>query len=167
MKKSTFISASRMHSAGQWKINYTANFMAEGKTSEPPAKEDKSPYIKWTPYRGEIEPVTKILQATMWFKPTHLRIVCGYSFKQLATELLDNGEPEYEGTEEFIKCDLLIPREALEICRTVTTHKLDRRSDQEHCHLIEIFGRRTSFWLFTNDDDATRITDALSKYITQ
>lgn len=102
----------------------------------------------------------------MFFHPNHIRIICGYEYRHLKEQVTDNvliNEDYYE--DGICKCDLILRKDTLEVCRTTFDSDLDKRSKPEERQTLEIYGNKASFWLFARQEDVDHVYEELRKYI--
>lgn len=82
--------------------------------------------IKYTPYRGKLEPVTKVHKSDIKFFPEHVEIIYCYEYEPYGSD----------GGSDTIQAAYLVPRYAISIMRSATYHIDDPQ--RELCPLVVV-----------------------------
>lgn len=85
--------------------------------------------IKYTPYRGKIEPVLDIRKAEVTLHPEYIEVIYSYDYQKYSEEGYT--------AKESMNSAYLIPRYGTGISRGASTHALDEREEEVPMVTIE------------------------------
>lgn len=113
--------------------------------------------IKWTPYRGELEPVTHVTAAEIVFYKDHMEVLLGYDFISLGDGQVK--KPDH------IRASTMISKSGLSICRSIYTHLYDMNDPNEEMNMIEIYHNGQQTNIYSSNDDQDKIYTAIKKWM--
>jgi hypothetical protein len=117
--------------------------------------------IAFTPYRGKLEPVTKIIIAEITLHTKHLEAALAYEY----TERVKENEISFVDKPNFTKVQVVYPKHLMHVTRSVAVHEEDTL-DKEECQLVQLYCGQDCLWVRCKDDkEAKNVYNTIKNWL--